>query len=106
MGRIPDDIKNECGVYFIRHRVTGGTYVGASKKVRLRIIGHLTCMKCDACPKSKRYRDAFGGAGLDDLEIRVLEYVEPYDVLARELEWIIKLKPSVNQNHRVYYDLD
>jgi hypothetical protein len=102
------------GVYMIRNPVTGESYIGASCDLKARISGWKSCIT-----KHRRkhyYTDCFDGAfdGLstDEIEFRILEFVEvpPSQkcrlnsyrnatpavrrLIERETYWIYRLKPA------------
>lgn len=86
------------GVYMLRHPITGDAYIGASRNLETR----LRAWKSELT-KARRhgyYVPRFGGAfediSINDVEVRVLEHVDPEVLFEREAFWIKTLRPTLN----------
>ena len=91
------DMPNVCGVYLLTDTVTGGTYVGSSKRIRTRISIHFHDMRRK--PKQQTYRRmraTFQEHGAKAFTARLLQQCAPEELLALEKQWIERLQPTEN----------
>jgi group I intron endonuclease len=90
-------VPNVCGVYLLRDTVTGGTYVGAARRIRTRISIHFHDMQ--RRPEQHTYRNmrgTFQTYGASVFQVELLEKCTPEDLLKVEKQWIEKLQPTEN----------
>jgi group I intron endonuclease len=76
------------GVYLIRNRVTGLHYVGASKRINMRLSGHRHAMSTNRAGHNSALREACANHGLDSFDFVVIERCPVTDLLSREAAWI------------------
>ena len=101
----------DAGIYMLRSKRTGDSYVGLSLWVECRIASHLSKIK-NRCHPLRRLRAAFRNHRPEDIETLILErcsvvirergrsyvYAEGYpELLERERYWITTLQPSLNK---------
>jgi hypothetical protein len=110
----------DAGVYMVKSRKTGDSYIGASCFVQNRLACHVSAI-LNKSHKNAKVRRAFRGHGEGDIELRILERCEVYVdrdpshgsrpipcwkwvgktlLLERERHWIRTLKPSLNSTGR------
>lgn len=104
------DVPNISGVYLLTDTVTGATYVGSARRVRMRVSGHF----CDMVrrPEGAAYRvfgKTFAAHGAKAFTAALLEACDTAVLLAREKYWIDRVQPSENSyvctdGRRVYND--
>ncbi len=91
------DMPNVCGVYLLTDTVTGGTYVGSSRRTRYRISLHFHDMK--RRPEQQTYKRmlaTFQEHGAKAFTARLLQQCAPEELLVLEKQWIEKLQPTEN----------
>jgi predicted GIY-YIG superfamily endonuclease len=108
----------DAGVYLIRSRKTGASYIGASCDVTTRMATHRGQIRHGKCV-TKTVGMGFANHRDEDIEFVILERVrfprDPKDsriymnaknrqgwdkLMARERHWIRELQPSLNQIHK------
>lgn len=85
------------GVYAIKNRVNGKTYVGSSMNIYGRWSVHLSMLR-NGKHDSAVLQRAWNKYGEDAFEWSVLEFCEPEVVYQREMDWIGQLRSGVNDN--------
>jgi hypothetical protein len=114
--------KCNSGVYMIRDKRNGASYIGATRNLKKRLRTHLSQIVRGGTSLSYAKKEAFAGAIADDLEFRILEFVpvpsgggtdgdiglKCPDLVKREIYWIHRLNPSLNvrQRHIKSIDID
>lgn len=79
------------GIYVIRNKVTNKVYVGSSKSIPARWLGHLSSLRKNSHHSSLLQND-WNKYGEDSFQIEVLEYVEDHSLLlSKEVEYIKEL---------------
>ncbi len=89
---VPQWLPNVPGVYRLRNRTTGDTYVGSTHDLKMRARGHFTNISRGTM--THRIRDAINAGG--KLHFEVLEVCTTDLLKGREQHWICELGPSLN----------
>jgi hypothetical protein len=96
------------GVYLIRNRKNGESYVGASTDLQTRLKDHVASILCHSRRNGQQWRNAFLAATEDDIEVRILEFVPAVkgrqvranpELFARERFWLQEIRPTLNRQH-------
>jgi len=83
------------GIYQIRNKVNGKSYIGSSTRLNKRWKRHLTDLKCNV-HHSLALQRAFHKYGYDNFEFIILENCEENLLLEREQYYLDNLKPEYN----------
>jgi hypothetical protein len=86
---------NETGVYMLRNLANGDTYIGASRNIKRRILGHLGRIQ-SGTHDNPRLQRSFSSKNLADVETVVLERCDVARLAEAEAEWVAKLRPNLN----------
>lgn len=101
MGRpaiFPEAI-NKCGIYAIKHIVSGKVYIGKSKNIGRRFNQYLYDFKHNRRRQINEYlSNAISKYGIESFSFSVVEEVSISELADRELFWIKKLN-----SHKRYY---
>ena len=90
-------IPNVCGVYLFTDTVSGGTYVGSSRRVRYRISLHFHDMKRFPDQRTyRKFRETFNTYGASVFRAELLQECPPEELLEVEKIWVAKLQPTEN----------
>lgn len=84
------------GIYQIRNRVTGESYVGASRNLAARISGHIHLIQQGRHPVP-RINELTAAHGAGSFEAHVLERCAEADLNAREWHWSRQILPSLSR---------
>lgn len=83
--------KNKIGIYLIRNKVNGKVYIGQSKNIALRILGHLSALRRkNKTSANEHFISEFHHFGEASFEYEVLEYfdIENRGIMKdREMHW-------------------
>lgn len=82
------------GIYRITNIKTGDFYIGQSRRIERRMNQHFE--KNVAWTHSKRFQEDIEKYGKDSFRFEVLEECEECELVAKEAEYIKKLKPTYN----------
>ena len=93
------------GVYKITNTVTGDSYIGSSKDVKLRLASHKWPSKWNQHPNNPLYLD-MKKYGIDKFEFEILKEVEIESLKEVEQKFIEKLQPTYNSNRANGFDVD
>lgn len=83
------------GIYQIKNKVNGKSYIGSSTRLNKRWKRHLTDLKCNV-HHSLALQRAFHKYGSDNFEFNILENCEETLLLEREQYYLDSLKPEYN----------
>jgi len=84
------------GVYLIKNKVNGDSYVGYAKRLMPRLSMHCSQIR-NGNHQNKNIRDAVETYGADAFEVSILEWCSWRMLEKREVYWCRKLKPKYNQ---------
>ena len=92
-----DHLPNAPGVYLLKHKLTGDSYVGMSSGIRWRVVAHLHAIRAGDHFNStvRALVEKHGG----DFETSVLEVTTIDGCQEAEHRWIQKLQPTLNHNN-------
>lgn len=96
--------KGKCGIYKIINTINGKIYVGKSKNIYNRIVGHRNCLRNKSKDENIHLINAWYKYGEDAFIYEVIEELEFNEDLLREREdyWIVKLDAT---NKEIGYNL-
>lgn len=89
-----DHLPTSPGIYMLRHRITGDTYVGQSLNVRNRVMAHASSLRREDFSNDRFAR--LLESHPFDFEAELLEIVEPEDCASAERRWIEDRRPTLN----------
>lgn len=90
-------VPNVCGVYLFTDTISGGTYVGSSRRVRYRISLHFHDMKRFPDQRTyRKFRETFNTYGASVFRAELLQECLPEELLDAEKVWISKIQPTEN----------
>ena len=90
-----DELPECAGVYLMMHRVTGDTYVGSSKNIRVRVLSHVSSLRPGGASCHRKLVELVIARGLK-FDVGILERCAPDIRLAAERKWIGRLRPTLN----------
>ena len=79
--------KGVCGVYSITNTINNKSYIGCTKDINKRMIGHRNLSKKQDYPLYREVREY----GRDAFEVKILEECLPSERLTKEIYWIKKM---------------
>jgi len=85
------------GIYKITNLINGKFYIGLSCNIRRRFWEHTSKAnkRCGACPILARAMRKYGSK---NFIVEVLEECQEHELSAREVFWIMKLRPQYNRS--------
>lgn len=89
------------GIYIILNTVNNHKYIGQSKNIESRWVGHVSSLR-KGKHANPHFQNAWNKYGEDLFGFQVLEECEPNCLDEREQYWIERLKPQYNISLNVY----
>ena len=89
------------GIYQIRNKINGHSYIGQSVQIEIRWKRHIANSK-NISSNSYNYplQRAFRKYGVENFDFIVLSECKRSELNDQEIYWIDVLKPEYNQEHR------
>lgn len=82
--------KNKPGIYKILNSVTGKVYIGASRRLRSRVLNHMGALR-KGIHTSKKMQADFNSHGAESFIPQEIEYVDLLSLRGREDHWLQEL---------------
>lgn len=95
-----------CGIYKITNRVNGKIYIGQSRNIHARWIGHKTAATNPNSKKDSVLYNAMRKYGIENFEIEVIEECLPEQLDDREIFYIKEYKSCIKDNREIGYNMN